>query len=218
MRYSHDMPEEIVSQNLDENKRFARLIIDALRGVSEDFGLPESEVRNVLYRMVQAGRLQERRAPDARAELAHALEPSLVDLDPVTNATVDQARRLANLRTSLLGQGAIPTSAIATARGTTASTTRTWISRQRKAYRLFTVSHQGETMVPAFLLDEAFEPRDESRPAIEALRNAGEDGWALWAWFATPSAWLGGRVPVAVLLTDPERVGEIARRRAAAAM
>jgi len=44
-----------------------------------------------------------------------------------------------------------------------------------------------------------------------------EDGWALWAWFATPSAWLGGRIPSELLGTDPQLVAESARQRAAAA-
>jgi hypothetical protein len=49
------------------------------------------------------------------------------------------------------------------------------------------------------------------------MPNEDEDGWALWAWFATPSSWLGGRVPADVLETEPEVVAEAARQRAAAA-
>jgi hypothetical protein len=198
--------------------RFAELVADAFRSVAGEMDLPESELRSVLYRMIQAGLLQERRAQDARHQLAQALEGSFAEIDSIVpGATVEQARRLARLRTSLLSQGAFPTATIAAARGLTPSAARTWISRQRAAHRLFTVSHHGETLVPAFLLDERFELREEPRPAIEALRRAGEDGWALWAWFATPSAWLGGRVPTEVLATDPPSVWESARQRAAAA-
>jgi hypothetical protein len=99
----------------------------------------------------------------------------------------------------------------------TPNNARQWISRHRRSHRLFTVTHEGETLVPGFLLDEKLEPKPEARKAITALREAGEDGWALWAWFATPSAWLGGRVPAELLATDPELVAESARLRAAAA-
>lgn len=200
-----------------ERQRFAVLLAEALRSVADEIDVPESKVRNVLYRLVQAGLLQERRAPEARKDLARTLGPSLADVDPVPYATVEQARRLAALRSSLLREGAFSTAAIAEARGMTPNNARQWISRHRKSHRLFTVTHEGETLVPAFLLDKGLEPKRESQAAIAALRQVGEDGWALWAWFATPSAWLGGRVPAEVLATDPERVAESARQRAAAA-
>lgn len=200
-----------------ERQRFALLLADALRSVVDEADISESQARNVLYRLVQAGMLQERRAPDARRQLARALGPSLADLDPVPYATVEQARRLAALRGSLLRGGAFSTASIAAARGMTANNARQWISRLRKSHRLFTVTYEGETLVPAFLLDEEFEPKREAYQAVKALREAGEDGWALWAWFAMPSAWLDGRVPADALATDPEYVAERARARAISA-
>ena len=200
-----------------EKQRFAVLLTDAIRDVASDVHVSEAFVRSLLYRLVQAALLQEQRAPEARQELARALGPSLAYLDPVPYATVEQARRLAGLRASLLRQGAFSTAALAEARGITANNARQWISRHRRSHRLFTVTHEGETLVPAFLLDEGLEPKVETQEAIKALRDAGEDGWALWAWFATPSPWLGGRVPAEVLATDPELVAESARQRAAAA-
>jgi hypothetical protein len=187
----------------------------AVHSVADEIEVSESRIRNLLYRLVGAGLLQERKASEARRELARALEPSLADVDPVPHATVEQARRLAALRTALLRGGAFPTSAIARARGMTPNNARQWISRHRKSNRLFTVTYEGETLVPAFLLDSGLEPKPEIREAIKALREAGEDGWSLWAWFASPSPWLGGRVPIEVLATDPERVAESARQRAA---
>jgi hypothetical protein len=205
------------SRERSEDDRYATLVAGAVHSIADEMGVTESEVRNVLYRIVRAGRTQERRAPQARAQLGRALGPSIADLDPVAQATVQQARRLAGLRTALLGDGAFSTTAIAEARGMSPSATRTWLSRQRKAHRLFTVNHDGETLVPAFLLDEMMEPREGLRHAIGALRGAGEDGWALWAWFATPSPWLGGQVPSVLAARDPERVADAARRRAASA-
>lgn len=199
-----------------EQQRFALLLVQAMGSIADETEVSESQVRNVLYRLVQSGLLQERRAPEAREELARALGPSLVDLDPVPYATVEQARRLATMRASLLREGALSTATIAEARSITPNNARQWISRHRKAHRLFTVTHEGETLVPAFLLDEELEPKPEALEAIKVLGEAGEEGWALWAWFATPSAWLGGHVPAEVLSTDPERVAESALQRAAA--
>lgn len=206
-----------VSELSAEQQRFALILTEAVRELADEIDASESQVRNLLYRLVHAGLLQQRRTPEARRELARTLGPSLADLDPVPHATVEQARRLAGLRASLLRGGAFSTNAIADAREITPNNARQWISRHRKAHRLFTVAHEGETLVPAFLLDESIGPKPEAQAAIKALRTAGEDGWALWAWFATPSAWLGGRVPAQLLSTDPDLVAEVASRRAAAA-
>ena len=200
-----------------EEQRFAVILTHALREVAAETDISEDRIRNILYRLVQAGQLQERRAPEARNELARALGPSLADLDPVPYATVEQARRLSALRSSLLRQGAFSTAKIAEGRGIAPNNARQWISRHRRANRLFTVSYERETLVPAFLLSEALEPKPTAKEAIAALRAAGEDGWALWAWFATPSAWLGGRVPAEVLETDPESVTRGAQLRAESA-
>lgn len=200
-----------------EQQRFALWLTEALRGVAEEADLSESEARNLLYRLVQTGLLQERKAPEARRELARALGPSLADLDPVPYATVEQARRLSALRASLLRQGALSTTAIAEGRGMTPNNARQWISRHRRSQRLFTVTHEGETLVPAFLLNQELGPKPSATAAIKALRDAGEDGWALWAWFASPTAWLGGSVPAEVLDTDPELVVKSALQRAASA-
>ncbi|MCA1844696.1 MAG: hypothetical protein LC792_16190 [Actinobacteria bacterium] len=198
-----------------ERQRFALLLVDALGDVAIQSEMPESDVRRLVYRVLQAGLLQERIAPRARRDLAKALGPSFADLDPVPYATVEQARRLAALRASLLRQGALSTSAIAGARGITPNNARQWVSRNRKAHRIFTVAHEGETLVPAFLLDHELEPWRAAQEPIRLLRQAGEDGWALWAWFAAPSAWVGGRIPAELLKTDPELLAESARQRSA---
>ncbi|HUP69632.1 MAG TPA: hypothetical protein VM142_07425 [Acidimicrobiales bacterium] len=199
-----------------ERQRFALLLVQAVEDVAAETEVSEADVRSMVYRVLQAAVLQERRAPAARRELARVLGPSLGELDPVPYATVEQARRLAALRSSLLRAGAWSTAAIADARGITTSNARQWVSRHRKAHRIFTVTHEGETLVPAFLLDEELEPRPEAQEPIRLLRDAGEDGWALWAWFATPSAWVGGRIPGELLAGEPDLVAASARQRAAA--
>jgi hypothetical protein len=200
-----------------ELQRFALLVVQAVEDVTDTAEVSEADVRSMIFRMFQAAVLQARRAPGARLQLAKVLGPSFGDLEPVAYATVEQVRRLAALRASLLREGALSTAAIAAARGTTTSNARQWVSRHRKAYRIFTVTHEGETLVPAFLLDEELEPCPVAQEPIRVLREAGEDGWAMWAWFAAPSAWVGGRVPAELLASEPELVAQAARQRAAAA-
>lgn len=173
-------------------------------------------MRRLVYAVIEAGLIQQHRAPVARADFARLLSPALADLGAVPTATVEQARGLALLRTSLLRTGALSTASLADARGITPENARQWLSRHRRANRLFTVSHDGESLVPLLLLDEQLEPRPELAAAIDALRSAGEDGWALWAWFAAPSPWLDGGVPAHLAGTDADRVAEAARARAAA--
>ncbi|MGI8632435.1 MAG: hypothetical protein ACR2NA_07810 [Solirubrobacterales bacterium] len=200
-----------------EQQRFALLLVEAVGSVADESEVSEADVRSMVYRVLQAALLQERRAPAARRELARVLGPWLGEFDPVPYATVEQARRLAALRVSLLRDGAWPTAGIADARGITANNARQWVSRHRKAHRIFTVTHDGETLIPAFLLDEYLEPRPAAQEPIRLLHEAGEDGWALWAWFAAPSAWVGGRIPSELLATEPDLLAESARQRAAAA-
>ena len=78
--------------------RFALLLADALHEVSEEEGLEPSDVRRYVHRLVESAALQERKAPQARRELARTLGPSLEDIDPIPYATIEQARRLAELR------------------------------------------------------------------------------------------------------------------------
>lgn len=206
-----------ISELTPEQQRFGLLLVQAVESVAGEAAVSEAEVRSMVYRMFQAAVLQSRRAPGARVELGKVLGPSFGELEPVPYATVEQARRLAVLHASLLRDGAWSTTAIAEARATTTGNARQWVSRHRKAHRIFTVTHEGETLVPGFLLDEEMEPRPAAQEPIRALREAGEDGWALWAWFATPSAWVGGRVPAELLASEPELVAQSARQRAAAA-
>src|SRR2546430_139053 len=107
-----------------------------------------------------------------------------------SKTVTDAARRREAQRSSSSRRASAGTAAIAEARRMTPNNARQWISRHRKSHRLFSVTYEGETLVPSFLLDEELEPKPEAHDPIRALREAGEDGWALWAWFATPSAWL----------------------------
>jgi hypothetical protein len=147
-------------------------------------------------------------------QLVDSMMPSPQALHASSEPIVEAARRRAELRTQLLASGALTYPALARGRSISSANVRQWVRRARDRCELFTVEHQGETFVPALLLDEDLSPRREFQPVIEALTEAGEDGWGLWAWLVFPSPWFDGAVPAEVLQSDPERVVAVAEARA----
>ncbi|HEV7722296.1 MAG TPA: hypothetical protein VGO60_13480 [Iamia sp.] len=153
-----------------------------------------------------------------RDELLTQLVPGRDEYDFIPHGAIEQAKRIARLRTQLLEGGAFTTSALAEGRDQAVAATRQWLHRARRRHEIFTVTHDGETIVPAFLLDPTLHPRKAYAGAIEALTAVGEDGWALWAWLTTASSWLDGAVPAELALTEPDLVTDAARRRASNAL
>lgn len=151
------------------------------------------------------------RAEAVRRSLSDALVPGLGELDPVPHGTIEQAKRRAQLRTNLLASGAYTLAALADGRGQTMAAVRQWVHRARQRGQIFTVKHDGETLVPTFLLDHDLDLRPEYTGAITALTAVGSKEWALWAWFAYPSGWLDGRIPAEHALVDPDDVTRAAR-------
>ena len=213
---SHAVLSALLTMPIEE-QRFAVLLLEAIGKVAEVEHGSESDVRRLIFSMAMSGEMQRARADELRSELAQRLTPSLAELDPVPRAAIRQATRLAELKTSLLESGAYSIASLAEARGLSSNAIRQWLHRTRRRNEIFTVSHDGETLVPAFLLDDELHPWSVVSEPIRALREAGEDGWALWAWFALPAAALGGVSPAHLLAVDPDRVAELARRRAAEA-
>ncbi|OBG05820.1 hypothetical protein [Mycolicibacter sinensis] len=88
---------------------------------------------------------------------------------------------------------------------TTTSNTRTWLTRRRESHEVFTLTHQGRTVIPAFQLDELGRPRPELQPILAALAEAGITGWPLWTWLTSPTALLSGEIPEQLALHQPRR-------------
>lgn len=70
--------------------------------------------------------------------------------------------------------------------------------------RVFAISRGGKDYFPRYVFDEAFEPVPAVRRIVQLF--GGRSGWALAAWFESPSSFLGGRRPRELLHADPERV------------
>ena len=180
------------------------------------WGAPDAAQRSVLVE--QLLRLMSV-IDEVQAEHADAARPALLkamlsaDIDPIPSATIAQARRLAQQRERLLASGAYTIEALRDLRGdATPSATRTWLTRKRKAGELFTVTHDGAALVPAFQIDREAQPRPELVEVLQALVPAELSAWATWTWFTAGSAWLGGAIPADLLDSEPGRVATAARR------
>ncbi|MCW2688470.1 MAG: hypothetical protein JWR37_3360 [Mycobacterium sp.] len=150
-----------------------------------------------------------------RHDLVHALMAGNVPLTPP--ATVAQAQRLATHRDALLATPVLTHRSLRELRGDAReSSTRTWLSRRRDARALFTISHNGRTLIPAFQLDDNGEPRPELQPILDALIDAGVQGWPLWTWLTSPTNLLSGETPERLARTAPQRVLRAAKRFATA--
>ncbi len=189
-------------------------VVQWLTALSLELGVTREDVLKAFRDILRTQIACRRHAIRSTALLSDQFTPSLTELDPVPHAAVEQAQRVAELRALLLASGAFTYAALAAGRGSSIPATRQWVRRAGLKNELFAVKHGNDVLIPAFLLDEALAPRAAAKPAIAALRSVGEDGWALWAWFATPSAWLGGATPSDALSTNPALVTEAAERRA----
>jgi hypothetical protein len=177
-------------------------------------GVNRRQVAEALHLLDKVHAVQADHAAATRGELLHALMVQSVSLTPP--ATLAQAQRLANRRAALLATPVLTHESLRELRGDTkVSTTRTWVTRRRDAHALFTVTHNGRTLIPAFQLDQHGQPRAELQPILSILLEAGIHGWQLWTWLTTPTSFLSKGVPEHVARTEPDRVLRAAKRFAA---
>ena len=118
-------------------------------------------------------------------------------------------------RQALVDQGTYTVGEIATARNRPRNTVHKEVQRACERGALFTVAVNGEKHVPAVLLDEALEVREDWVPVVSALREAGMSDWGIWGWIAEANAGLSGEVAADVIESDPDRVYAAAERRVA---
>ncbi len=118
-------------------------------------------------------------------------------------------------RQALVDQGTCTVGEIAAARGRPRNTVHQEVRRACERGALFTVGVNGEKHVPAVLLDDALEVREDWAPVVSTLREAGMNGWGIWRWIAEANAGLSGEVAADVIENNPDRVYAAAERRAA---
>ena len=183
------------------------------------------EVRGVPRDVVEAalevyGEVQAVRAEHVAANREHLVKALMASGIPLTPpASLAQAQRLASHRDALLSTPVYTHSTLSQMRGDAQeSSTRTWLTRRRDAYELFTLTHDGRTLIPAFQFDEHGRPRPDLQPLLAVLIPAGVQGWTLWTWLTSPTGLLSGEVPEQLVRTNPTRALRAAQRFAARAV
>ena len=167
-------------------------------------GVVGEELISALKLLARVRVLQADQAAIKRAELVQVLMAGEFSLTPP--ATLAQARRVAVARDALLATPVYTHETLQELRGdANTSATRTWLSRARGRHALFTVTYSNRTVIPAFQLDEAGEPRPELAPLIAALTERELDPWAMWTWLTKPTSYLSGETPSDVAASRPER-------------
>ncbi|WP_134742419.1 hypothetical protein [Nocardioides sp. 503] len=111
--------------------------------------------------------------------------------------------RQARLRQELLDTEWLTYETLAELRGASVNATRFAVHKAQDAHRLLVVATESGTVVPAFQLTPAGEPRPDLAPVIAPLLAAGMDPWRAWAWLTQPVGLLGGQVPQ-LLAADPD--------------
>lgn len=152
----------------------------------------------------------------ARGSLVEAIASVPLPM-PSTESAVTNAIRVREFRQSLVDRGAFTVDDLSAGVGMKRGTAQKWLERHVKAGRLFTVKVDGRVMVPASLLDSAFDPIEAWAPVLAELAEVESSGWGMWAWIDGPSALLSGEVPSDVIDLDPGRVLLAAKRRVAQA-
>lgn len=202
-------------------------LIGEIKGASDAIGM--QQLRNAMVHAPQGGAhfgeflemfnvvrtLQAEHVEASREELLRALMGHGVSLTPA--ATLQQSKRLATHRNALLATPFHTYTSLSEQRDSSESNTRTWVARRRQAHKLFTVDHDGRTLIPAFQFDEQGELRTELAPLLAALVKGGVRDWSLWTWLTSPTSFLSGEVPEHIATTDPARALRAAQRFAAGA-
>lgn len=120
-----------------------------------------------------------------------------------------QVARQERLRSELLASPWFTYETLAEVRGTSVDAARFVIHKTASLHGLLVVSHEGRTLVPAFQVTAAGEPRPELAPVLAPLLAAGMDPWKAWIWLTQPAALLGGLVPEQAA-ADPEHAELVA--------
>ncbi|HYI13378.1 MAG TPA: hypothetical protein VEK57_30300 [Thermoanaerobaculia bacterium] len=151
-------------------------------------------------------------ATAAMQRLAEAMAPESVVPTPVQ---VLQAQRNAAAREEMLQEfGAFTSSNLAERAGSKAANKVALAHRWKTDGRIFSVTYRGTNYFPGFQFDEEGQPLAVMAELLRILAPA-RAPWEIALWFTGADGWLGGKRPVDLLLSAPERVVEAAKHEAA---
>lgn len=125
------------------------------------------------------------------------------DVDVPPPAVLDQVRRNAKLRASLLQEfGAVSAEELAELVGSRAVRRRTVVDNWVRADRVVAVGWRGQTLVPGFQLLPDGHPDPLLQPVLRTLRDYGAEPWERALWWTVPAPRLAGQRPVDLLLAS----------------
>lgn len=155
-------------------------------------------------RMTSAGWLKSPWRQEVRELEADRLWPSggTAPFD-VDNVAHRQALRLDRARKEFLQEFGNPATDVR----------REALNRWKREGKIFVVTHRDEVHLPNFQFDERGRPRPAVARVIQLLGGTTSE-WGLALWFAANNGWLGGKRPVDLLASAPEKVVEAAEREA----
>ena len=152
--------------------------------------------------------------PRGRAVETRQLIESMLPATVPSAARVLQARRNALAREALLQEfGALTSAEVADLAGSRAANKAALANRWKQEGRIFSVTHHGQTLFPAYQFDGKGQPYPVIAEVLSTLGQKDRD-WPLAIWFLSSTGWLGGRRAVDLLESDPAAVAEAARHEA----
>jgi hypothetical protein len=166
------------------------------------------------FRLVQLlpGVMHEK-SREARTRKLEQLVEVLSGETALSPARVEQALLHSRRRNEFLEQFETLTSAqVADLSGSTAKNQAAQASRWKAQGKVFSLTHAGQELYPAF----QFTAEGLPRPVVAAVLKANPArGWQLVRWFVANNGWLPGAArPVDLLDTQPDAVVEAARQAA----
>lgn len=167
-------------------------------------GADIDEYLHIALQLFALERQRERRI----SKLIQLLTPAGVERE----AVLLQARKNAEARARLQKEFGLLTSAdVADISGSRARNRAAIANRWKKEGRICSVMVGHSPLFPGFQFDERGRPRPVVARLLTILRGLGE--WEIVLWFTTSTGWLGGRRPVDLLDSEPERVVEAAKHQ-----
>lgn len=154
---------------------------------------------------------------DARSDLAEQAQRVMAAqaIPLISEASKRQVERSAALKLRLIEQYGVETyGSLASLRGISEASARSWVSHYLTGNSMFTVEIDGETFIPKTLLTSTGDLNPVVTELVRPLKREGLDGWSIWAWLTHPTGLLSSEVPLDVAIANMPRAHTAASRYA----
>jgi hypothetical protein len=165
---------------------------------------PEAQIRDLL-RIVRSLISEDERDEQLLDVLLQNVEPGVMGPEHMLQLRTQAEAREAFLKDVPL----LDSASVAELLGSTARNTSAMASRLKREGKLFAITYRGVDLYPAAQIVDG-----EPSPFIPQILKAfsGDSPWTAALWLNAPSGWLGGKRPLDLLATEPDRVVQAARK------